>query len=173
MELWLDDGNLDPALCSLQPESVVRAFVIGLWCISYSFRLVLLARSWNGNCCFHQHWLKFSQTPAALIQEKCPLLDKLGSLPKEDAGIESSWRILAKRKSHQNFRVWWIPMELWKEPILSWRGIFLIKELNEERSRHSRQEEMITEVTRIMWSLTWRSPHLNKLFQTIAPSLSL
>lgn len=32
--------------------------------------------------------------------------------------------------------------------------IFLIKELNEERSRHSRQEEMMTEVTRIMWSLT-------------------
>ena len=30
VELWMDDGNLDPALCGPQLESVVCASVIGL-----------------------------------------------------------------------------------------------------------------------------------------------
>lgn len=55
-----------------------------------------------------------------------------------------------------------------KEKIIS-----LIKELNEERSRHAKQDEMMAKVIRMTWSLSEESPHFNKLFQPTAPSLSL
>lgn len=43
VEQWLGDGNLHPALCGLQLESVMSS---AFWWVLYLFRLVQLASSW-------------------------------------------------------------------------------------------------------------------------------
>lgn len=159
MELWLDDGNPDPALCSLQPESMVRASVIGLWCISYSFRLVLLARSW-----LYMKWeLLLSQTLTEIFTNTSCTNSREVSIPWQvwlgSKGGCGDWVILEDTSQDKESSKFQSLVDTYgnmkrTNSILKGEIIFLIKELNEERSRRSRQEEMMAEVTRIMWSLT-------------------
>lgn len=93
----------------------------------------------DGKCCFHKHCLKISQTLTALIQDKCQLLDKLGSAQKGNAVIFGGYQLREKiiKNSESGRHLWKVKRTNF---ILKEKIITLMKELNEERSGHSRQE---------------------------------
>ncbi|XP_047623193.1 melanoma inhibitory activity protein 2 isoform X13 [Phacochoerus africanus] len=140
-------------------EVVICATIVGLFAV-----VLFLWRSFRSvrSRLYVGREKKLAAELSALIEEKCKLLEKFSLVQKEYEGLESSLKDASFEKESTEAQ----SLEAFCEKLISSQSeledeiLFLEKELREEKSKHSEQDELMVDISKRIQSLEDESKSL-------------
>ncbi|XP_036737132.2 melanoma inhibitory activity protein 2 isoform X10 [Manis pentadactyla] len=140
-------------------ELVICAAVLGIFAVLlFSWRSFRSIRSWL----YVEREKKLAVELSILIEEKCKLLEKFSLVQKEYEGLESSLKDAGFEKESSEAQ----SLEAVYEKLNGSKSeledeiFFLEKELEEEKSKHSEQDELMVDISKRIQSLEDESKSL-------------